>query len=258
MRNPLKRLARRDQPRIPLRDRLGAAKARLAAMKAKAATMGRVNRALLRQPVPASAQAVDRAALVNYATFLALERERVCAELYPHLGVSASRFVLSMNEAWGYFRAGDSLPPSSSRAIGILDGVGIDWRKDRDAGGVLPDLDCQRDDTGKRPPLPLGFPSPDAELLEALDDLTRLDAAIEALLKAGDEGREDRDVPCYQTLDAERDRALERLVEAHARSSEGLRAKARALQLPSVNEAYENEGAVAQSLARDLLGLPLI
>lgn len=61
-------------------------------------------------------------------------------------------------------------------------------------------------------------------------------------------------MPCFQALDTRRDEALNRLVTERAKSSEGLRAKASALRLPSVSEAYENEGAVAQSLARDLLG----
>ena len=77
MRNPFKRQPRpADKPTL---------RERMAATREKFGRTLRVHRAL-NDPTTTTEPAPNRAALVNYATFLAWERNRVCAELYPHLG----------------------------------------------------------------------------------------------------------------------------------------------------------------------------
>ena len=154
MRNPLKRLARRDHPRIPLRDRLGAAKARLVAMRAKAATMGRINLAMVR-PEP---------------------------------------------------------------------GVGEHARP------------------------PLGFLSPDAGVLDALDLLSRTHEAQQAFLQTEDDGADRH--PAYRALEAARDDALARLRRSRAQTLAGLQAKAKAIR---VNEDHAYSHELVESLICDLL-----
>lgn len=186
MRNPLKRLAHHDQPKRPLRERLAGAKTKLVAVREKYGRTLRVHRAL-NAPLPLPAPAVDRAALVNYATFLWHEHRAVCGELYPHMGHRAGQFVRSMNEAWGFFHDGNNstsprkgMPPASTRAVPVLDLAGVDWRKDL-ARITLPTEDSTYCDNGERPALPFGWPAADAVLTEALDDLRRLDAGQEAM-----------------------------------------------------------------------------
>lgn len=256
MRNPLKRLARPDQAKRPLRERLAGAKTKLVAVREKYGRTLRVHRAL-NAPLPIPAPAVDRVALVNYATFLALERDRVCAELYPHMGVKGSRFVLSMNEAWIFFRDGDNsavdrvdVPPASTRALKVLDLVGIDWRKDATENGRKFFDEGGRADTGERPAVPYGFPTLDAELTEALDDLTRLDAAIEAM-HSGNTRRTGDLLPGFEGLERGRNEALDRLVRVRAKGLPGLQAKAHAILTDSVTDHLED---IASSLARDLIG----
>ena len=245
MRNPLKRLARRDpQTKVPLRERLAQAKGRLAAGRAK------------------EARAVDRVALTNYATFLAWERFRVCAELYPHMGRKAVAFVLTLNAADRFFYSADGhrrsiAPPASTRALKVLDLVGIDWREDGDEAGFdRLHGSCTRDN-GERPAVPHNWPAPDAALLEALDDLVRLDAACQAVLRTGDASRDHDDVPGYDAIDLARRQALCRLASERAESLIGLQAKARALLVPTVEELPDDYFAdIAASLARDLLEAP--
>lgn len=201
----------------------------------------------------------DRAALVNYATFLHCERRAVCAELYPHMGVKADRFVLSMNEAWAFFSEGrddvrprKDLPLASTRAVKVLDLVGIDWRKDRDAGGVAPDNDRGMHDTGERPKVPRGWPAPDAELTAYAADLPRLAAAIAALRQ--DDDRDDDDVPGLVALLDAQDEALSTLSSEPAESASGLHAKATAILTGGVEYDTVWLSLLGKSLARDLLG----
>ena len=245
MRNPLKRLARRDpQPKVPLRERLAQAKGRLAAGK------------------ESEAPAVDRVALTNYATFLAWERFRVCAELYPHMGRKAAALVLTLNAADRFFYSTDGdrkpiAPPASTRALKVLDAVGIDWREDGDEAGLDRLHGSYTRDNGERPAVPHGWPAPDAALLEALDDLVRLDAACQAVQRSGDASRDHDDVPGYDAIDLARRRALSLLATERADSLIGLQAKARALLMPTVAELpSENFADIAASLAHDLLEAP--
>lgn len=258
MRNPLKRLARRDpQPKVPLRERLAQAKGRLAAGKAKAAQLVAANRMMLAPPKPSPA--VDRVALTNYATFLAWERFRVCAELYPHMGRKAVAFVLTLNAADRFFYSADGhrrsiAPPASTRALKVLDLVGIDWREDGDEASFDRLHGSHLRDNGERAAVPHNWPAPDAALLEALDDLVRLDAACQAVLRTGDASRDHDDVPSYDAIDLARRRALSRLATERAESLIGLQAKARAMLVPTVEELpCEHFADIAQSLARDLL-----
>ncbi|GJE57350.1 hypothetical protein [Methylobacterium thuringiense] len=245
MHNPLQRLARPDQPKRLLRERLAGAKGKLVAVREKYGRTLRVHRAL-NAPLPLPAPAIDRAALVNYATFLALERDRVCAELYPHMGAKGAQFVLSMNEAWSFFHEGDNslsdrkgLPPASSRALKVLDLVGIDWRKDATETDRARYDDADRADIGERPAVPFGFPALDAGLMEALDDLTRLDAAIEAM-HSGNPNRDGDTVPGYEGLEWARNEALDHFVTIRARGLDGLQAKARAILTKSVQDAGDH------------------
>ncbi|KQO49961.1 hypothetical protein [Methylobacterium sp. Leaf85] len=257
MRNPLARLVHRDPAKPTLRERL-------TATKAKARTVIAVSRILMK-PETKAAPAVEKAALVNYSTWLAFERERVCAELYPHLGAKASRFVLGLNAAEKFFfpggmnggqdKAWRTVAPASSRAVKVLDLVGVDWRQDRTAESSRLFDENGRADTGKRPALPFAWPEPDATLLEALDDMDRQDAALNAFFNAGTSGREGNEIPGYDAVDEARDGALERLAQERATTLTGLQAKAQTLLRPSVdgsNFALKDE--LVRSLAHDILG----
>lgn len=257
MRNPLARLVHRDPAKPTLRERLTATKARAKQVIA-------VSRVLMK-PETKPTPAVDRAALVNYSTWLAFERERVCAELYPHLGAKASKFVLTLNAAEKFFfpdgidggrsKAWRSVPPAASRAVQVLDLVGVDWREDSDATARGLFDDYPRADTGERPALPFAWPEPDAALLEALDDLDRLDAALEAFFHSGSDARDGDETPGYDAVEEARDGALERLAKERATTLAGLQFKARALLRPSVdgsNFALRDE--IVRSLAHDILG----
>lgn len=259
MRNPLARLVHRDPAKPTLRERL-------TATKAKARQVLAVNRALLKvHPLPAPPPAVDRVALVNYATWLAFERDRVCAELYPHMGARASQLVLTQNAAERFFfpggigngqsKAWRTVPPASSRAVKILDLVGVEWRQDtgEDSRRMLDD--GGQADTGERPALPFAWPEPDAALLEALDDLDRLDAALNAFHEAGTDERDGDETPGYTAVEDARDGVLERLAQERAKTLTGLQIKARALLRNSVDGTNSSDrAAITKSLLHDLLG----
>lgn len=256
MRNLLKRRPR-DAAKPTLRERLTATKAKFGKVL--------VARRALNGPLPSAAPAPDRTALVCYATWLDLERRRVCRDLYPHLGPHATAFRLGMNagEDWHFDNAAANGRLTdrgriSPRAIKVLDLVGVDWRGDK-AKGRGPD-DVGRSfttDNGERPALPHGWPRFDADVLEALDDLNRLDAAHDALGSAGSGGERDANtLPGYDDLELARDDALRRLGRLRAESLLGLRAKAQALLTPSVSaDADGTYQDIAESLARDLLGI---
>jgi hypothetical protein len=168
MRNPLKRLARRDHPRMPLRARLSAAKARLSAAKDKAERMIAVNRLMLRAPDMRQAKPVD--------------------------------------------------------------------------------LASEKQDPRERPRLPHGLPSSDAELLDALDLLSRTRDAQEAFLCTQADGADQH--PAYLALEAAWDDALARIGRTRAETLGGLQAKARALRMSS--GCMWPDGLV-ESLIADLL-----
>lgn len=253
MRNPFARVAKTETARPSLRQRLKTT-------KAKAKQVLAVNRVLLKpeaKPAP-----VDRVALVNYASWLFMERRMVCRELYPHMGPGADRFVLTANAAEAFhFPLGIFPSPStteekaSARAVKVLDMVGVDWRSDlTDSGRGHLDSPSRRD-TGERPAVPYGWPKVDSELLDALDNLNRLDAAQAAMGKVGIAERDLDTVPGYDGLEDARSEALDRLGKARAESLIGLQVKARALLTQSVSDiAGEAFAEIAESLARDLLG----
>lgn len=250
MRNPFKRQSRSAET-PSLRERM-------AATREKFGRTLRVHR-VLNAPAPTPAPAVDRAALVNYATFLAWEHNRVCAELYPHLGTKAVGFVLGMNAAERFFYGSPEshsdrpgLLPASSRAIAVLDLVGVDWRTDPPGDGIERKIGGDHlIDTGERPQLPEGWPAPDASLVMAAGDLLRLDAAIKALLSS--DKRSAEETPGYTGLDEARTDALAVLSGERAHSLHGLQAKAHAILSPGLEgDPYAVED-LAQSLARDLL-----
>ncbi|WP_162501594.1 hypothetical protein, partial [Methylobacterium crusticola] len=207
--------------------------------------------------LPPAAEPVERIALLNYATWLFYERRLLCAELYPHLGSGAERFILGENVAWDWhFREPGHrhLPQPSTRAVTVLDMVGVNWREDRDR---LRDADREPvdlPDTVERPALPRSWPRVDAEVLDAASDLNNLDAAQQALLNDGEYG-DAVDAPGYSELERQRDAAIKRVASARARSILGLSAKARLLQTDSVGSCAEPFDLIARSLADDLAGV---
>ena len=216
---------------------------------------------LITKLLPEILPVIDRAALVNYATFLAWERNRVCAELYPHLGTRAAGFVLGMNAADRFFHRSDvdsrdppGRAPASARAVAVLDLVGVDWRSDPPGDGLERSIglsECA--DTGERPAVPYGWPAIDAALTSALAELRMIDAAMAALMQGHD--REANDVPCYSDLDDAREAAIDVLEMKAAQGMIGLRAKAAALQVRTITESSDQADRIAQSLARDLLAI---
>ncbi len=59
----------------------------------------------------------------------------------------------------------------------------------------------------------------------------------------------------YRTLDARREEVLEAIAETAATGPTGIAAKARVLQTTVVAEIFEDTGAIAASLAEDILRL---
>ena len=254
MRNPLKRRPR-DETKPTLRERF-------TTTKEKYARTLRVHRAL-NDALPEAPPAVDRVALVNYASWLFMERRMICRELYPHMGDKSDRFVLSGSAAdrfhfptSGEFLIGEPTAwKASARAVPVLDLVGADWRSDLTESGCRHLDRPDRRDNGERPPVPHGWPRLDAALLDALDDLNRLDAAQDVMGTAGSGDERDADtIPGYGDLEDARDSVLDRLSEVRASGLTGLQVKAKALLTQSVSETGgETFHDIAASLARDLL-----
>nr|WP_137830868.1 hypothetical protein [Methylobacterium sp. L1A1] len=254
-----------SSPRRP--GAFSAARSRVADLVAD--LLGRVGQAavlsrLALVPPPPPAPLVDRAALVNYATFLAWERNRVCAELYPHLGTKAATFVLIENAAERFFypdgvgngvsQSRRDVPPASTRAVAVLDLVGVDWRSDPPGDGMERSIGARECvDTGERPPVPYGWPAIDATLVEASANLVRLDAGIAALIE-GDE-RDAGAVPGYLGLEDARTAALVTLTDKRAEGVRGLQAKARAILTRGLGTDPFTLSDLGQSLARDLLDI---
>lgn len=253
MRNPLRNLVARPTNKPTLRERFAATREKY----------GRTLRAhrVPKDPAPTEAPAVERAALVNYATFLAWERNRICAELYPHLGTKAAGFVLGLNAAERFFHGRPEsrsdrpgLPPASSRAVKVLDLVGIDWRSDPQGNGIERGIGNSGPyiDNDERPAVPHGWPDLDAALVTAAGDLVKIEAAIALLLKG--ESRDADQVPGYLALDDERDVALSTLYAEKASTLHGLQAKARTLLSRDAPSDASWISDLSASLARDLVG----
>lgn len=194
----------------------------------------------------------DRVALLNYASWLFMERRLACIELYPHAKGSADEFVPCISAVDRFHfpddRSWGDVPQPSARAAAVLDLAGVDWRSE------IPDQDSF-DPENFRPnpgtPVPLVDPALDAELLIALSDLRRLDAAVSALLSNADPECDASDVPGYDTLDDARDVVLAVLSSKRARGLPGLQAKARAILDTSVRDFAEPFSTIARSLASD-------
>lgn len=252
MRNPLARLVQRAPAKQTLRERLAATKARAKQVLA-------VNRTLMTPPKAAPA-APNRTALTCYSTWLAIERRRVQTELYPHMGRKDLGFIMSLNAGWLWHRGSmDGLdlverPPATERAIRILDMLGVAWRDDEAAGRLSAVESADMGDSGERPPVPRDWPAPDAELVAAVGDLKRLEAAIKAVLP--DDYDDANDVPGYTALREAQAEALTTLRRVKSETLEGLRAKARVLLSDHAEEDPETFSVIACSLARDLLREP--
>ncbi|NEU13558.1 hypothetical protein G3T14_15670 [Methylobacterium sp. BTF04] len=107
---------------------------------------------LLTRPAP---EAPERHALIAYASWLYMERQFVCKELYPHLGWRAATFIAGDNSGFDYHRK--DAPAASSRAVAVLELIGCDWSKDRDLGVG---------DGGESFPEAKAFPHPDGRLID--------------------------------------------------------------------------------------------
>ncbi|UHC20460.1 hypothetical protein LRS73_35605 (plasmid) [Methylobacterium currus] len=240
------------RPRQTLRERF-------AATREKYARTLKANRALSSSPKPTP---IDRVALVNYATWLYLERQLVCAELYPHMGSRAASLVMANNAAdrfhfpvWeGGLRGIERAEKPSARAVRVLDMVGVAWREDlpQDRRDILDPPEMR--DTGARPALPYGWPTIDAELVAAVSDLRRLDSLTETLLRGLPEDRDPETVPGYIELESARQGVLAALSSTRADGLPGLQAKAKALQTEGVVNDPETTSDLARSICRDLTG----
>jgi hypothetical protein len=201
-------------------------------------------------PATAALARPERKAMEAYASWLFYERRLLCLELYPDQP-RAEAFVMGGNAGFGWhFPAGQSwkdMPQPSSRAAAVLDQVGVDWRghPDRDF------FDYR--DSGFRPDRPASWPHVDARLIEAAARVAASEAAIEDLHKwFGDDADSRED---YQEISEERADALDVLVETPARSFDGIQAKAATLKRRQVEEDPGATGAIAASLADDVLKL---
>jgi hypothetical protein len=197
----------------------------------------------------------DRRALEAYASWLFMERRILCGELWPHMGAKAERYDLYDNAGAGWHFRGDGdwrdLPQPSSRAAGVLDLVGVDWRQPKE------DLGLNHDDNGARPPLPARWPEVDGELVEAYQHIVSLDAKISEFFDTISDDDRETHQGYLETEDARYD-AIDRLSEIPAQSWKGIKAKASALNMRQIREDYESTGALAKSLADDVLQLSAV
>ena len=249
---PMLNLLRRQQtdtPKPTLRERIAATKGRAG----RAAAAARI---ILKKPKSEPAPA-PRDALITYATWLAVERRLVCRELYPHVGSKADSFISDAPGATAFHcppgRSWQDVPLPSSRAVQLLDMLGVQWRSEREVDRPY-DLGEAHD---REPaPLPYGWPQTDAEILTALVDLRRLDIAIESLLAHLPVGRDVDLLPGYSDLQEARRSVLDVLQERRALSLAGLQAKAKVLLVETVLDDDETFRAIAHSLVRDLTCAP--
>ena len=249
-RTALKNLIRRD-PTANLRERAAEMSSSLTATKQRAALAVKVGRIALQPPAP-EPEPVDRIALINYATWLAHERRLLCHELYPEAGPGADRFVLA-NVASAAFhfpydgRSWRDVPQPSTRAVRILDSLGIDWRAD----------EKERDDLDPPPatpaamPTPHGYPQTDGTLLAALSDMQRIDAMLAGVRSADD--RDEDELPEWRALNEARDAAIGTLIHTRAKSLPGLQAKAKAILADGFRGDDGTALEIAHGLARDLI-----
>jgi hypothetical protein len=93
----------------------------------------------------------------------------------------------------------------------------------------------------------------DDALVSALAELRECAAAIEALCEQHGDAADGRDD--YLSSEARRDHCVAVLANQPAVDLEGLRAKAEAMQVASIRNAFEDHGDIGASLAQDCLRL---
>jgi hypothetical protein len=135
----------------------------------------------------------------------------------------------------------DELPQPSTRAIAVLDFVGVDWAGYRRS--------VPYEDSGHRPALPEQWPHADAEIIAAAREIETIEETYRDLMS------EHEDHPRLAELDDQRRYLLGVLENTQARTVEGMQAKAavvRATHLAGSSAAAE----VAFALAEDVMQLP--
>jgi hypothetical protein len=208
-------------------------------------------------PVISSSPTLDRRALEAYASWLLMERRILCGELWPHMGARAEDYDWFDNAGHGWHCNGrgdlawDEGPQPSSRAAVVLDLVGVDWRQPKR------DMGLNHDDNGARPPLPARWPEVDGELTGAYEQIVSLDAKIEEFFATvSDDDRYEHQG--YLEAEDARYAAIDRLSEIPAQSWKGIKAKASALTMRQIQEDHQSTGALAKSLAEDVLQLSAV
>lgn len=195
----------------------------------------------------------DRHALQSYASWLFYERRLVCMELYPDLP-RPDAFVMAGNIGFDWHTRREpgktwaDLPPPSSRALAVLDAVGVDWKSDKSRREGRDPIPLPR---GSGAALPGNWPHADAELLSASVELTTLDLGIDGYLTKHPDALEETD-PEFKALEDRRWAVLDLLASTPAHTVEGMRVKAEALELKPILDDHETMGAIAASLADDV------
>lgn len=167
----------------------------------------------------------QRKALESYASWLHMERRLACMQLYPDYGTRAEDFIMGGNAGfhWHFSSRPDGLnwderPQPSSRAGAVLDLVGVKWR----------DYECddlpRYQDSGARPALPPGWPAVDGELLCLSSEMETLELALKSI-------KGDLEGPAVDQICNRQAEILCRCRELPAQTIEGIRAKARVVQL---------------------------
>jgi hypothetical protein len=99
--------------------------------------------------------------------------------------------------------------------------------------------------------MPASCPQIDSDLTSAACEIEMLDFAIEGLhAKFGDDADSRED---YLKASARRCELIELICEQHARSWDGIWAKATVLRLRSIVESYTATQRVAESLSNDIM-----
>jgi hypothetical protein len=97
----------------------------------------------------------------------------------------------------------------------------------------------------------------DGELTDAYEQIVSLDAKISEFFKmVGDDDRETHQG--YLEAEDARFAAIDRLSEIPAQSWKGIKAKASGLNMRQIQEDYQSTGALAKSLAEDVLQLSAV
>lgn len=190
----------------------------------------------------------DRRALHSYASWLFMERRLLCMELWPHVGCKAEDYDWADNAGYHWHLQGPGSwkdkPQPLTRAIEILDAVGVKWRAPKDR------YDCGLDhtDNGARPGYPPQWPRVDGALQHASVSIATWALALKGLVNSNK-----TDHPDFEKIADEFAKHLDVLTTVKARSSEGISAKASAIR--NLDDPSEI-AALAKSLASDILERP--